>query len=64
MGSTKNLGPTINTPEDEDAPFIHVDGQTLYFSSKGHKSMGGYDIFKTTYNEGWVVYSYQYWLSN
>ena len=48
----KNLGPTINTPEDEDAPFIHVDGQTLYFSSKGHKSMGGYDIFKTTYNEG------------
>jgi len=48
----KNLGPTINTAEDEDAPFIHVDGKTLYFSSKGHKSMGGYDIFKSTYNEG------------
>ncbi|MBI4947028.1 MAG: PD40 domain-containing protein [Bacteroidetes bacterium] len=43
-----NLGPTINTPEDEDAPFIHPDGKTLYFSSEGHKNMGGYDIFKST----------------
>jgi len=42
-----NLGPTINTPYDDDAPFIHPDGKTLYFSSKGHKNMGGYDIFKT-----------------
>lgn len=48
----KNLGPTINTSEDEDAPFIHVDGQTLYFSSKGHKSMGGYDIFRSKYKDG------------
>ena len=46
-----NLGPTINTPYDEDAPFIHPDGITLYFSSKGNKNMGGYDIFKTTKNE-------------
>src|ERR1035437_844589 len=43
-----NLGPTVNTAEDEDSPFIHPDGKTLYFSSKGHKNMGGYDIFKTT----------------
>lgn len=42
------LGPAINTPQDEDAPFIHADGKTLYFSSKGHKSMGGYDIFYCT----------------
>ena len=46
-----NLGPIINTPYDEDAPFIHPDGITLYFSSKGHKNIGGYDIFKSTRNE-------------
>jgi hypothetical protein len=40
-----NLGPTINTPYDEDGVFIHPDNRTLYFSSKGHKTMGGYDIF-------------------
>ena len=43
-----NLGPTINTAEDEDAPFIHPDGVTMFFSSKGHKNMGGFDVFKTT----------------
>src|SRR5690606_13486306 len=42
----KNLGPNINTPYDDDAPFIHPDGQTLYFSSKGHEGMGGFDVFK------------------
>lgn len=41
----QNLGAVINTPYDEDAPFIASDGQTLYFSSKGHLNMGGYDIF-------------------
>ncbi|OFY62449.1 MAG: hypothetical protein A3H98_02530 [Bacteroidetes bacterium RIFCSPLOWO2_02_FULL_36_8] len=46
-GKPLNLGKSINTPEDEDGPFIHPDGKTLYFSSKGHYSMGGYDIFKT-----------------
>lgn len=45
-----NLGPTINTAYDEDAPFIHIDGKTLFFSSNGHTTMGGFDIFKTTYN--------------
>ena len=43
----ENLGPTINTPYDEDSPFIQADGRTLYFSSNGHSTMGGYDIFKS-----------------
>jgi hypothetical protein len=42
-----NLGPKVNTQYDEDAPFIHPDGKTLYFASKGHNSMGGFDIFNT-----------------
>lgn len=40
-----NIGDSINTEYDEDSPFIHPDGKTLYFSSKGHSSMGGFDIF-------------------
>lgn len=44
------LPATINTEFDEDYPFLHPNGNTLYFSSKGHNSMGGYDVFKTTYN--------------
>lgn len=43
-GPAKNLGPEINTIYNEDAPFIHPDGITLYFSSQGHSSIGGYDI--------------------
>lgn len=45
-----NLGDVINTPYDEDYAFLHPDGKTLYFSSKGHNSMGGYDIFKSIYD--------------
>lgn len=41
----QNLGPNINTEHDEESPFIHPDGRTLYFSSEGHSSMGGFDIF-------------------
>ncbi|HEY8401562.1 MAG TPA: OmpA family protein [Cytophagaceae bacterium] len=44
----KELKGKINTDEDEDAPFITPDGNTLYFSSRGHKNMGGYDVFKST----------------
>jgi hypothetical protein len=44
-GEIQNLGNSINTQYDDDAPFIHPDGKTLFFSSKGHNSMGGYDIF-------------------
>lgn len=43
-GPAVNMGPNINTPYDDDAPFIHPDGITLFFSSKGHQSIGGYDI--------------------
>ncbi|MBO7606509.1 MAG: OmpA family protein [Paludibacteraceae bacterium] len=46
-----NLGPTVNTPEDELSPFIHADNHTLYFSSKGRKGMGGHDIFVTYRDE-------------
>lgn len=42
------LSSTINTDEDEDAPYVTADGKTMYFSSRGHTSMGGYDIFKST----------------
>jgi tetratricopeptide (TPR) repeat protein len=47
----KNLGNVINTDGDEDSPFIQPDGKTLYFSSSGHKSMGGYDVFVTHYDD-------------
>lgn len=45
------LGPTINTPYDEDACFVHPDGRTLYFASTGHNSMGGFDIFYSQLGE-------------
>ncbi len=44
----ENLGEEINTPEDDQCPFIHPDGMTMYFSSKGHLGMGDADIFKAT----------------
>ncbi len=44
-GIAENLGSRVNTKYDEEAPFIHPDGKTLFFSSKGHNSMGGFDIF-------------------
>jgi hypothetical protein len=47
----QNLGPSVNTIYDEDFPSISPDGKTLYFSSKGHTSMGGYDLFRATLNE-------------
>jgi outer membrane protein OmpA-like peptidoglycan-associated protein/YHS domain-containing protein len=49
-GNPENLGKSINTIQDEEAVFIHPDGKTLFFSSKGHKSMGGYDIYKSTFD--------------
>jgi hypothetical protein len=42
------LGSEINTQYDEDSPFLLLDGATLYFSSKGHNSTGGYDVFYAT----------------
>ena len=51
-GPAQNLGPNINTIYDDEAPFIHHDGIHLYFSSKGHKTMGGFDVFKSTLKNG------------
>jgi outer membrane protein OmpA-like peptidoglycan-associated protein len=48
--NVKNVGPKINTDMDEDGLFIDYDNVTLYFSSKGQKGMGGFDVFKITYN--------------
>lgn len=47
----QNLGTTVNTKYDEETVEISNDGKTLYFSSKGHNTMGGYDVFKTTRND-------------
>lgn len=41
----ENVGPEINTAADEQSPFIHADGVTLYFSSNGHPGFGGHDLF-------------------
>ncbi|GEM_PF-184015 len=44
-GKSRNLGSQINTSLDEEGPYIHPDGKTLYFSSEGHSGMGGFDVF-------------------
>ncbi|MEZ4722246.1 MAG: hypothetical protein R2813_10265 [Flavobacteriales bacterium] len=46
-GKAINAGKPINTAGDENAPYLHPDGKTMYFSSNGHESMGGYDVFVT-----------------
>ena len=43
-----NLGASINTAYDEDSPFLSSDNTTLYFSSRGHNSIGGFDLFRST----------------
>ncbi|HBX49589.1 MAG: hypothetical protein A2W98_05995 [Bacteroidetes bacterium GWF2_33_38] len=43
-----NLGSTVNSKYSEDTPFMLEDGKTMYFSSEGHNSMGGFDFFVTT----------------
>ncbi len=53
-GPPQNLGETINTPYDEISPKLSPDGKRLTFSSQGHKSMGGFDIFSCRLeNGGW-----------
>ncbi len=50
-----NIGAVINTPYDEEGVYITPDGKSLYFSSKGHNSMGGFDIYKSTFeDEHWT----------
>lgn len=57
-GEAKNIGEPINSTEDEDGLFIHSDGKTLFFSSKGHNSMGGYDIFMSILDQTTKVMSF------
>jgi outer membrane protein OmpA-like peptidoglycan-associated protein/Tol biopolymer transport system component len=68
-GKAVNLGPVINSPENEDAPFIHPDGVTLYFSSDGHPTLGNSDIFVSEFkngkwqkpeNLGWPINTWEY----
>ncbi|HQW86272.1 MAG TPA: hypothetical protein PLH93_03750 [Flavobacteriales bacterium] len=47
----QSIGNVVNTPYDEDAVFIHPNGRTMFFASKGHNSMGGFDIFTTEMQE-------------
>ncbi|WP_375435843.1 OmpA family protein [uncultured Hymenobacter sp.] len=49
-GPAKSMGTAINTKYDDDSPYLSRDGKTLYFSSRGHNTMGGYDIFKSEYD--------------
>jgi outer membrane protein OmpA-like peptidoglycan-associated protein/tetratricopeptide (TPR) repeat protein len=68
-GKAVNLGVIVNTPENEDAPFIHPDGVTLYFSSDGHPALGNSDIFVSDFrngkwekpqNLGWPINTWEY----
>ena len=52
FASPIKLAGYINTDQDEDFAFMHPDGKTFYFSSKGHNSMGGYDVFRASYDAG------------
>jgi hypothetical protein len=56
-GPATNLGSVINTPYNEESPFLSADDKTLFFSSRGHFNMGGYDIFYSTLldNGEWSV---------
>lgn len=53
-GKSENMGSAINTIYDEDAPFIHPDGVTFAFSSTGHNTMGGFDVFTSIISPGGV----------
>lgn len=51
-GEAQNIGNKINSEGDEISLFLHPDGKTLYFSTNGRDGMGGYDIYKTIYENG------------
>jgi hypothetical protein len=50
-GPAKNLGPAINTEYDEETPFLANNDRSLFFSSRGHHNIGGYDIFRSDLDE-------------
>jgi outer membrane protein OmpA-like peptidoglycan-associated protein len=57
-GKAVNMGSKINTAYDDDSPYIDADGKTLFFSSRGHNGMGGYDIYKSVFdptNLSWTI---------
>lgn len=55
-GAAENLGPAINTPYDEEGVCASADGTTIHFASRGHNTMGGFDLFKATCIAGrWSV---------
>lgn len=51
-GPAENLGPVINTPYDEEGVFATGDGSTIHFASRGHNTMGGFDLFTSSYGLG------------
>jgi outer membrane protein OmpA-like peptidoglycan-associated protein len=54
-----NLGPSLNTPENEDTPFLASDNRTLYFSTAGYPGYGSNDIFVTRrLDDSWKKWSY------
>jgi len=64
MSAGLQLGPHINTIYDEESPYMHVDGSTVYFSSKGHNTMGEFDVYRSTYNaDGMNSQSRVIWIS-
>ncbi|HXB39439.1 MAG TPA: tetratricopeptide repeat protein [Bacteroidia bacterium] len=56
-GIAQNIGPNINTKYREDFPWLSTDGKTLYFSSEGHSSMGGFDLFKSIWDDDKMEWS-------
>lgn len=48
-----NLGPGINTPQDEVSPFIHANGYSLFYSSNGKEGLGKHDIYITDLRDGY-----------
>lgn len=51
VGEAENLGSTVNSELDEVTPFFHEASSTLFFSSNGHKSIGGLDVFRSYFDK-------------
>jgi len=49
-GAARNLGKAVNTPEDDVSPFLHANGQTLFFASEGYVGLGGFDVWMTEWD--------------
>lgn len=52
FGAAQSIGKEVNTKFNEGSVYMHPDGETMYFSSEGHNSMGGYDIFMSEKKQG------------